>query len=276
MPENGFNRRLSAILSADAVGYSRLIAADEQATLSAFNGHMKELIEPEIAANHGRIVKLMGDGVLAEFVSVVDAMQAAVAIQRGMRDRDADLDEDRRLAFRIGVTFGEIVVDDGDIFGNGVNVAARLQEAAESGGIMISDRVHEDVRGKIDVLFDDLGPQAFKNLPEKIRVFRVLFDNKHPVPARTKYSFRYSVLGYGLAFGAVVCLVGVVLFWRQSQYPESSASKKPSIAVLPFENKSNDRKQDYFAYRTRIQRSLRVPNGSQQMDDPRTQCRRPF
>ena len=176
MAQGEVARRLAAIVSADVVGYSRLMAEDEQATLVALKSHRHELIDPAITRHNGRIVKLMGDGMLIEFSSVVDAVRSSVDIQQEMRLRNSGVPEDRRLEFRFGINVGEVVIDGDDIYGDGVNVAARLQEVAEPGGISISDRVYTDVRGKSKIGFEDLGAQSLKNIPEPVRVFRVLLE----------------------------------------------------------------------------------------------------
>src|ERR1700746_2747827 len=142
-------RRLAAILAADVAGYSRLMGADEEGTLERLKAHRRELIDPKIAEHHGRIVKTTGDGLLAEFASVVDATRCAAAVQRGMLDREPDATEERRLRLRIGVNLGDIIAEGGDIFGDGVNVAARLEALGEPGGICVSDRVHAEVGGKL-------------------------------------------------------------------------------------------------------------------------------
>jgi len=169
-------RRLTAILASDVVGYSRLIGHDETGTLTALKAHRTELLEPSIAAHQGRVVKLMGDGALVEFASVFDAVECAVEIQRGMQVRNAAVSEDRRITFRIGIHLGDVVIEDGDIYGDGVNLAARLEELAMPNGICISGDVYRQVRNKLDVGFDDLGERRFKNIAEPLRVYRVRVD----------------------------------------------------------------------------------------------------
>src|SRR5262249_18672413 len=164
MVEERVERRLAAILSADVAGYSRLIGADEEGTLSALRVIRRELGDPKIAAHRGRIVKTTGDGLLVEFASVVDALRCVVEVQREMTALNADRPSDRRIEFRIGIHQGDIVVEDGDIFGDGVNIAARLQELAEPGGVSVSARVQEDAAGKLDLAFEDMGEQALKNI----------------------------------------------------------------------------------------------------------------
>src|SRR6516225_4691574 len=150
-------RRLAAILAADVAGYSRLMGADEEGTHERLKAHLRELVDPKIAEHRGRVVKNTGDGFLAEFPSVVDAVRCAVEVQRGMADREPDVAEERRIRFRIGINVGDIVVEDGDIFGDGVNVAARLEALAAPGGICVSARVQEDTVGKLDLAFEDMG-----------------------------------------------------------------------------------------------------------------------
>ena len=166
-------RRLAAILAADVAGYSRLIGADEGGTLEALKAIRAELIDPTIASRNGRLVKTTGDGLLVEFSSVVDALRCATEVQAGMAQRNAPTPADKRIEFRIGINVGDIVVEDGDIFGDGVNVAARLEGLAEPGGICVSARVHEDAAGKLELLFEDLGAQALKNIARPVRAYRI-------------------------------------------------------------------------------------------------------
>jgi class 3 adenylate cyclase len=176
--ENGVERRLTTILSADVVGYSRLVGQDEAGTVSALKTLRKELVEPKLAQYHGRIVKLMGDGALMEFSSVVDAVVFAVEVQTAMRDRNVAVPEDGQIAYRIGINIGDIIVEGDDIYGDGVNVAARLEGLAEPGGICASRTVINHVKGKIDLNFEDLGDQEVKNISEPVRVYRVALDDK--------------------------------------------------------------------------------------------------
>ena len=211
-------RRLVAILAADVAGYSRLIEADEEGTLGRLRALRAETIDPRIAAHKGRIVKTTGDGLLVEFSSVVDAVRCAAEMQAAMAESNAPLPPDRRIDFRIGVHQGDIVVEDDDIFGDGVNIAARLEGLAEPGGICISARVREDAGGRLDLAFEDLGEQALRNISRPVRVFRVRCPLPNPPP----------LAGKGR--------VGVL------PLPD-----KPPIAVLPFTNLSGDPEQEYFA-----------------------------
>ena len=201
MAETRVERRLAAILAADVAGYSRLIGNDEEGTLAALKSCRRELIDPKIAEYRGRIVKTTGDGTLVEFASAVDSVRCAVEVQRAMANRNANLPEGRRIEFRIGINVGDIVSDEGDIFGDGVNVAARLEGLSEPGGICVSGRVHEDVQGKLDVSFEDAGEQQLKNISRPVKVFRVR-------PEKTTVRPAVSL----------------------------SSRTRPSIAVLPFQN----------------------------------------
>ena len=171
MESNAVQRRLAAILAADIVGYSRLMGADEVGTLATLKGHRRELTDPTIAAHRGRVVKTTGDGALIEFASVVDAVGCAVAIQRGMISRNADVPEDKRIIFRIGINVGDVIIDGDDIFGEGVNIAARLETLCEPGGVCISRAANEQIRGKLSLTFADLGEQTVKNIANAIGVF---------------------------------------------------------------------------------------------------------
>lgn len=216
----GPERRLAAVLAADMVGFSRLMEVDEAGTLARLKTHRVELIDPAIAKNRGIIIKTTGDGMLAEFHSVVDAVLCAAEVQRRMARRNADVSPPRWIQFRIGINLGDVIVDQNDIFGDGVNVAARLEALAEPGGICVSGAVRDQVGDRLDGLqFDDLGEQSVKNIARPIRVFRIrLAEGPASLPDATK----------ALATSSIV-------------------SKKPSIAVLPFANMSGDPEQEFFA-----------------------------
>ncbi|MBR0829407.1 tetratricopeptide repeat protein [Bradyrhizobium manausense] len=209
-------RRLAAILAADIAGYSRLMGADEEGTLAQLKAHRHAQLDPKIEEHLGRIVKTTGDGMLAEFASVVDALRCAIEIQRGMLERNADVPLERRIEFRVGINVGDIIIDGGDIYGDGVNVAARLEGLAEPGGICVSGRVQEDARGKLDIAFEDAGEQQLKNIAWPVRVYRVR-------------------------------LGGETTQVRSAVALPLALPDKPSIVVLPFTNMSGDSEQDYFA-----------------------------
>ena len=173
MPEERVERRLAAILAADVVGYSRLMERDEAGTLARLKTHRKELLEPLVAEHHGRVVKLMGDGALCEFASVVDAVACAVAIQDGMAGREAGVPEAERVRFRIGVNLGDVIVEGEDIYGDGVNVAARLEQLAEPGGIVVSGTAYDHLQGKLDRGLAPLGELRLKNIGRPVRAYRV-------------------------------------------------------------------------------------------------------
>jgi len=205
-------RRLTAILAADVAGYSRLMGVDEEGTLAQLKAHRQALVDPKITEHRGRIVKTTGDGMLVEFASVVDALRCAVEVQRGMAERNAEVPEDKRIEFRVGINVGDIIIDGGDIYGDGVNVAARLEGLAEPGGICVSGRVQEDAEGKVEITFENAGEQQLKNIARPVRVYRVRLTGAAPS--------------------------------ARSALP---LPDRPSIAVLPFQNMSGDPEQDYFA-----------------------------
>ncbi|MCZ6523512.1 MAG: adenylate/guanylate cyclase domain-containing protein [Alphaproteobacteria bacterium] len=248
-------RRLAAILATDMVGYSRLMEADETGTISRQKAHRAELIDPTITGHRGRIVKTTGDGLLVEFASVVDAVACAVAVQRGMVEREAEVPEERRIRYRIGINLGDIVIDDDDIYGDGVNIAARLQELAETDGVCISGTAHEHLKSKVEVGYADLGEQQLKNIETPVRVYRVLMAPERAgelLDSTHKASGMRSSLAVAAAL--LVVVAGGGLWWWQAQpdfEPVDPAKMafalpdKPSIAVLPFDNLSGDPTKDY-------------------------------
>jgi class 3 adenylate cyclase len=171
MAETRVERRLAAVLAADVVGYSRLMNIDEVHTLEVLKAHRRELVDPSIASHHGRIVKTTGDGMLVEFASVVDAVGCAIVVQRGMVSRNASVAEDRRIVFRVGINVGDIIIDGDDIFGDGVNIAARLEALCEPGGICISRAANDQIRDKLSLAFADLGEQTVKNISRAVGVW---------------------------------------------------------------------------------------------------------
>ena len=183
MTEKRVQRRLAAIAIADVVGYSRMMGIDEAGTLAAVTARRKQIIEPVVAANDGRIVKLMGDGFFIEFASAVNAVEAALELQARMAEANAGLPPDRRIVLRIGINLGEVIVEGDDLFGDGVNVAARLESIASEGGIAISGSAYEQVRSRVSAAMEDMGAQTFKNIAEPVRVYRVMAAPKSSVAA---------------------------------------------------------------------------------------------
>ncbi len=259
MIDERVQRRLAAILAADVVGYSRLMGENEASTFEALKAHRKELIDPKIAANNGRIVKLMGDGVLVEFASVVDAVRCAVDIQREMPNRNADVPNDRRIQFRIGINLGDVIIDGEDIYGDGVNVAARLEGLADPGAVFISRTVFNHVTGKVELGFENLGKHKVKNITDPVHVYRVLIgsDDAGKLIGRAKPPstlWKRPAIAAGFAFLVAIAAVAIWLRpWAPAVEQASVAEMafplpdKPSIAVLPFANMSDDPDQEYFA-----------------------------
>ena len=245
-------RRLTAILAADVVGYSRLMSADEEGTLARLKEHRRALVDPKIAENRGRIVKTTGDGLLVEFASVVDALRCAVEVQRGMAERDADVPQDKRIEFRVGIHQGDVITEAGDIFGDGVNVAARLEALAEPGGICVSGRVHEDAIGRLDASFENMGEKQLKNISRPIRVYRVAPNRPAGVLGNKSgyLSRRWKAIGLrhaGMAFVALLLAVLLGAAYFRFQQTPLSPDRRLSMVVLPFKNLSNEPEQEYFA-----------------------------
>lgn len=214
MDQTGGERRLSVVLAADMVGYSRLMEADEAGTFVRLKTYRLELIDPAIARNHGEVVKTTGDGMLVEFHSVVDAVQCAVEIQQRMARRNADTTSDQRIEFRIGINLGDLIHEGNDVFGDGVNIAARLQELAETGGICVSGAVREQIARRLDVVFEDLGEKKIKNIARPVRVYRV---DEGPD------------------------------LWAQGPEGGRLTHQQPSVAILAFDNMSGEVEQQYFS-----------------------------
>ncbi|MDA9492479.1 adenylate/guanylate cyclase domain-containing protein [Bradyrhizobium sp. CCBAU 11361] len=221
MSSEHVERRLAAILAADVAGSCRLIGIDEEGTLAQLKALRKKLFDSKIVEHHGRVVKNTGDGALVEFGSVVDAVRCAVEIQCGMAEQNIDVPKVKRIEFRIGIHVGDVIFDDNDIFGDGVNIAVRLEGIAEPGGVCMSDDAYRQIRGKVEIACDDMGPQPLKNIAEPIRAWRVRLTGQIP-----------SVVESGSAV---------------SQPQALPLPDKPSIAVLPFQNMSGDPEQEYFA-----------------------------
>lgn len=229
------DRKLSAILAADVVGYSALMERDEAGTFERLRAGRKELIEPEIARHHGQIFKLMGDGMLAEFGSVVDAVECAVSLQRGLAERNAAVPEDQRIRVRIGINLGEVIVEGEDRYGEGVNVAARLQQLADPDGICVSGKVAREVEKKLAFGFEPMGEQKVKNIAEPVQVFRVILERHNP-----RQPVRSSLPRRAWAAAAVPALILVFAGTVWQFWPTATVSGKPSVAVLPFDNYGGD------------------------------------
>ena len=221
MIDNRVERRLAAILAADVVGYSRLTGLDEEGTHVRLRERLRGLADPKVVEHRGKVVKYTGDGLLAEFASVVDATRCAIEVQRDMAQQNATVPQVRRIEFRIGIHVGDIIVDENDIFGDGVNIAARLEGIAEPGGVCISDDALRQIRGKVDIAYEDMGPQNLKNISESMRAWRLRIN---------------------ASASAATSIKPPVETTQALPLPD-----KPSIAVLPFENMSGDPEQEYFA-----------------------------
>ncbi len=259
-------RRLAAILAADVAGYSRLMGADEEGTHERLKAHLRQLVDPKIKEYRGHIVKNTGDGLLAEFASVVDAVRCAAEMQRGMVDREPDAPDARRIRFRIGVNLGDIIAEGGDIFGDGVNVAARLEALAEPGGICVSGTVRDQICDKLPYLFEDSGEQSVKNIARPVRVYALRPEAVADLPAAgmpvaSPRRRRSAVAAIAAPAAAVLVIVASGAWWlwvatKPSPAPAVAATtsiaqplvaSRLSIVVLPFTDLSRDPGQQYFA-----------------------------
>jgi TolB-like protein/class 3 adenylate cyclase len=261
-------RRLAAILAADVAGYSRLMGADEEGTLERLKAHRRQLIHPKVQEHHGRIVKTTGDGMLVEFPSVVDAVRCAVEVQRAMLDPNTETPEDKRIAFRIGINLGDVIIDGGDIYGDGVNIAARLEALAEPGGVCISRVVRDQIRDKLPYPFEDMGGQTVKNIARPVRAYSmsaatVASTPLVAAPARVRRARGLRRVIIPASAIALLCVVFAAWWSWPKGPPSTTAIPQPaaqiaaaapntpaprlSIVVLPFNNLSNDPDQEYFA-----------------------------
>src|SRR5713101_5874961 len=244
-------RRLAAILAADVAGSCRLIGIDEEGTLAQLKALRKTLFDPKITDHRGRIVKNTGDGALVEFASVVDAVRCADEVQRGVAEQNTDVPQDKRIEFRIGIHVGDIIIEENDIVGDGVNIAVRLEGIAEPGGISISDDAHRQIRGKVDITFEDLGSQSLRNIAEPMRVWRVPNGLSTPPVPNLQDKITESVVS---AIEPKMLQTEIELAARRiadelssSRCVDGMRAEKPSVAVLPLANLSGDATQEYFA-----------------------------
>src|SRR5215470_14580426 len=221
MEQRNGERRLAAILAGDVAGYSRLMGADEEGTLAQLKAHRRALVDPKIKEHRGKIIKTTGDGALVEFASVVDAVRCAVEVQRGMGERNAGVPQAKRIEYRIGINLGDVIHDQKDIFGDGVNIAARLEGLAEPGGICISRSVRDPVSERLGFAFEDMGEQALKNIAAPVHAYRVRFEGPEPReraalrPARRRHAATAWIGG-----AVLVCAAGAALFlWTQRSPP---------------------------------------------------------
>ncbi len=236
------DRKLVAILCADVVGYSTMMEQDEEGTFERLRSRRKEIFEPEIVRHHGRVFKLLGDGLLAEFGSVVDAVECAVSLQRGMAERNVDVDEDQRIDVRIGINLGEVIVDGEDRYGDGVNIATRLEHLADPGDIYVSGKVMREVEKKLAFRFEPIGEQRVRNIVEPVQVFRVQFGETAARRVRPRRKSDHRRLAATLA---LLALLGGGVLWYGLR-PARTLSGEPSVAVLPFANMSGDPSQDHL------------------------------
>lgn len=256
MVEERVQRRLAAIMAVDVVGYSLLMGEDETKTLAALKRTRTEVIDPKIEEFHGRIVKLMGDGTLVEFASVVDAVECAIDIQHTIEQQDDNADERQQIKLRIGVNLGDVIIEGDDIYGDGVNVAARLEGLAKPGGVCVSGTVFEQVNTKLNLEFDDLGPQSVKNIAQPVHAYHVRKGNGNVVgKQKTPTSRRRAAIIAGIVAIALLGMGGLYTWMDRGSHPQNDQSAtiepdqsgQPSIAVLAFQNMSDDPNQEYFA-----------------------------
>src|SRR5690242_7794620 len=263
--QDRIERRLAAILAADVAGYSRLTGMDEEGTHLQLQDHLRALVDPKILEHRGRVVKNTGDGMVAEFSSVVDALRCALDVQRRMAERNAEVPDEKRIKFRIGINVGDIIIDRNDIFGECVNVAARLEGLAEPGGITISEDAYRQIRGKFDVTIEDAGEQQLKNIARPVRAFRVALGDAlpaKPIPQphnaaltehRDRWRARVTAIGAAAVLIAAASAAAFYFHFGRalvvSQMPDRLAkpSERFSIVVLPFANLSGDASQAYLA-----------------------------
>ena len=249
MPEERARRKLSAILSADVKGYSRLMQDDESSTIQTLKAY-RRLITSFIQEHRGRVVDSPGDNILAEFGSVVDAVECAVMIQQKLKEKNAKLPESRRMEFRIGINLGDVIEDEERIYGDGVNIAARVEGLAEGGGICISRKAYDEVKNKLNLGYENIGEHNVKNIIEPVRIYRVLMDPKDVGKVIEKEKQKPSKRKWiWLSAAAILIAVGTMIwqFYFHPLWIEPSSSEKPSLAVLPFDNLSDDAAQGYFA-----------------------------
>jgi class 3 adenylate cyclase len=252
-------RKLAAILAADVVGYSRLAGSDEDRTLSRLRGLRSDLVDPAIAAYRGRVVKRTGDGILIDFRSVVDAVRCAIEVQNGMVERNAGLPPERRIEFRVGIHLGDVVEEsDGDLMGDGVNIAARLESIAKPGAICLSEDAYRQVKSRLDLAVSDLGATQLKNIAEPVRVYSLEVGKaaqaRPTKPAVPKQRSKFVLLGAGIV--ALILIAGSAWCFLGANRPATVTSNAPragveaahlSIVVLPFTNLSGDASQDYIS-----------------------------
>ena len=244
-------RRLAAVLIADVVGYGRLSQIDEEGTRARFQADLKEVFEPKIAAHHGRLIKTMGDGLLVEFHSVVDALRCAVEVQQQKAKRNAAVPPEQRLDFRIGVNLGDVIVEGDDIHGDGVNIADRIQGLAEPGGIAISGTAYDHVKAKLPVGFVSLGEQKVKSIAEPVRIYRVALD---PAKAGKTIGMRTNARKWGIPVAGAIIIVAIAataVAWQLWETPAAKfriqGNQPASLVILPLTNLSDDREQGYLA-----------------------------